>query len=286
MLNLTALRSFHQAASSGGIAAAARQLNVTPGAIRYQIRQLEQELGERLVVRSKRVLQLTKEGSLLHDRLSHAFHDIRNACRSVAAAEQMEGELYVACAPALAASRLNGIVRAYCRKYPRMTVRLFPIDAANETMDVVISYGERAIPGARVAILGAETYFAVCAPELKYELSIEGVDDLERCVGLHADAGGDWMRVLSAAAPRDIQFAQQIYFPNAAASLMAARDGCGVAVGTSILCAEDLRRGTLVRLFDVSVPAPNPYFVICPGPSARASAESFVEMFVAQIGAA
>ena len=67
---------------------------------------------------------------------------------------------------------------------------------------------------------------------------------------------------------------------------LAARDGCGVAVGTSILCAEDLRRGTLVRLFDVSVPAPNPYFVICPGPAARASAESFVEMFVAQIGAA
>ncbi|UNC16502.1 hypothetical protein FE249_20160 (plasmid) [Acidiphilium multivorum] len=54
-------------------------------------------------------------------------------------------------------------------------------------------------------------------------------------------------------------------FPSAAATLQAARDGCGIAVGTSILCADDLRRGALLKLLDIEVVAPNPYFVIKPG---------------------
>lgn len=283
MLNLTALRSFHEVARGGGVQTAAQQLNVTPGAVRHQIRQLEQELGEELVVRSKRTLALTPQGQRLYDRLNHAFREMENACRSLSVRDGMEGELRIACAPALAASRLTGLIKAYCQRFPLMTVRLFSIDRADESMDIIISYGERPIPGARASILRDESYFPVCSPELKYESEIRTVRDLARCVGLHADAGGDWMRVLSMVSSQDVRFSQQIYFPNAAASLLAAREGCGVAVGTSILCAEDLRRGVLVRLLDIEVPAPSPYFVIQPAPLLKASSEQFVEMLLEYI---
>lgn len=164
-----------------------------------------------------------------------------------------------------------------------MTVRVFPIGMADDSMDVVISYGERPVPGARVAILRDETYFPVCRPELRYEWEINAPVDLARCIALHADQGADWMRLLSMASAQSLQFAQQVYFPNAAASLQAARDGCGVAVGTSILCADDLRRGSLVKLLDIEVVAPNPYFIIQPGLPAKESAERFVDTLMAQL---
>lgn len=282
-MNLTALRTFYEVARQGGISAAAAHLNVTDGAIRYQIRQLEEEVGETLTIRSKRTLSLTSAGSSMYGKLSQIFQDLEKACRSLSSSGGMDGELRIACAPALAASRLTSIVKAYCQRYPLMTVRLFPIEMADESMDVIISYGERSVPGARVAILRNETYFPVCSPEIKYEFEIATPKDLTRCIGLHADQGADWMRLLSMASAQNIQFAQRVYFPNAAASIQAAREGCGVAVGTSILCSEDLRRGILVKLFDLHVVAPNPYFVIRPGLTPKESSELFVELLIEQI---
>jgi LysR family glycine cleavage system transcriptional activator len=283
MLNLTALNAFHEVARRGGIAGAAAQLNVTDGAVRYQIRRLEQELGEPLFIRSKRTLQLTPAGSSLYNRLSHVFQDIERACQSVSSNAGMDGELRIACAPAFAGSRLPSIIKLFCEQHPLMTVRIFPIGMADDSMDVVISYGERPVPGAREAILRDETYFPVCRPELRYKWDVNTPADLTRCTALHADKGADWMRLLSIASPHALQFAQQIYFPNAAVSLQAARRGCGIAVGTSILCADDLNSGTLVKLLDIEVPAPNPYFVIQPGLPPRESAERFVETLMTHI---
>jgi LysR family glycine cleavage system transcriptional activator len=277
MLNLTALKAFHEVARRGGIAGAAAQLNVTSGAIRHQVRQLERDLGETLFIRSKRTLALTSAGLSLYNRLSHAFQDMERACQSISSKAGMDGQLRIACAPALASSRLSAVIKSFCRQYPLMTVRIFPIGMADDSMDVIISYGERPVPGARVAILRDQMYFPVCRPDLLYEWNINNPADLAHCVALHADEGADWMRLLSMASAQALQFAQQVYFPNAAASLQAARDGCGVAVGTSILCADDLRRGALVKLLDIEVVAPNPYFIIQPSLPLKESAERFVE---------
>ncbi|MGV0910356.1 LysR substrate-binding domain-containing protein [Martelella sp. FOR1707] len=284
MLNLTALKAFHEVARSGGVSAAAAQLNVTDGAVRYQIRRLEEELGETLIVRSKRTLALTSAGASLYSRLSNVFRDMERACQSLSSDSGMDGELRIACAPAFAGSRLPSIIKLFCEQYPLMTVRVFTIDMADDSMDVIISYGERPVPGTREAILGDEIYFPVGRPELRYEWDIKTPADLARCIALHADKGADWMRLLSmASSSQPLQFAQQIFFPNAAVSLQAARRGCGIAVGTSILCADDLRSGALVRLLDIEVPAPNPYFVIQPGAPHKESADRFVETLMTHI---
>ncbi|MFN3208573.1 MAG: LysR substrate-binding domain-containing protein [Roseovarius sp.] len=281
MLNLTALNTFHEVARNGGIAGAASQLNVTDGAIRYQIRRLEEDLGERLLVRSKRTLTLTSAGLSLYERLNHAFQDMERACQSLTSTSGMDDELNIACAPAFAGSRLPSIIKAYCQQFPLMTVRVFPMGMVDDSMDIIISYGERPVPGTREAILRDEVYFPVCRPELRYEWNVNSPADLANCTALHADQGADWMRLLSTASESNLQFAQEIFFPNAAVSLQAARRGCGVTVGTSILCADDLRSGTLVRLLDIEVPAPNPYFVIQPGQ--KESAERFVETLMSQL---
>lgn len=280
--HLTALRSFHAVVEGGGIAAAASALNVTPGAIRHQLRHLERELGQGLILRHRHALALTAAGTSLYETVRRSFQDIAATCRTLQSGD-MEGELRVSCAPALAALRLMAVIDAFAQLFPLMNVRLFSSDRIDDTMDVVISYGEQSISGARIAILRDEVYFPVCSPAFAYGQNLLRAEDLGRLTGLHADTGTDWSRVLGAASKRPIRFRQEMFFPNALFSLQAARDGCGVAVGTSILCAGDLRRGALVRLLDLEVPAPNPYFVIQPRHSRPLVADAFVQLLQTQL---
>lgn len=282
LLHLTSLRAFFCVAKLGGIPSAARGLNVTPGAIRHHIRALEDELGTQLVVRSRKEFSLTAPGAAFFAKLSKAFEEIQSACRT-AASDSFEGELRVACAPGLAALRLMGIVDRFADRFPRVTVRLFAIEQASEAMDVVVSYGERPIHGTRYAILKNERYFAVCSPNLFYRNALRSEADLQNHVLLHSDDGEDWQRLISSSAAGQITPRQHMYFPNAYLTLQGAREDCGVAVGSSMLCAEDLRRGSLIKVLDLEIPAPYPYFVIQPSDTKRPVAEVFCAILVEQL---
>ncbi|WP_439632000.1 LysR substrate-binding domain-containing protein [Shinella sp.] len=283
LLHLSSLRAFFSVAKHGGIPSAASDLNVTPGAIRHHIRTLEEELGTQLVVRSRKEFSLTASGAAFFTKLSGAFEEIQSACRT-AASDSFEGELRVSCSPGLAALRLMRILDRFADRFPLVTVRLFPIEQASDAMDVVISYGERPIHGSRYAILKNERYFAVCSPDLFYRNPLRSPGDLQNHVLLHSDHGEDWQRLISSAtAMGQITPRQHMYFPNAYLTLQGAREGCGLAVGSSILCADDLRRGSLVKVLDVEIPAPYPYFVIQPGETKRPIAEVFSAILVEQL---
>lgn len=282
LTRLTGLRSFYAVARGGGIAEAAAQLNVTPGAIRYQIRELEKELGSPLIVRSRRELILTPTGSDLYQKLGQAFDEIHLACRTAQNA-QVTGELRLACAPAFAAMRLMRILELFLQRFPSVIVRHFPIEAADETMDVILSFGERAVPGKRVAILRNETYFPLSSPELLFRNPVRQVTDFRDHVLLHGDNVDDWPRLMRASGRAEIVPRQHVYLPNSHLALEAAKEGCGIAVGSTILSADDLRRGTLVKVLDLEIPAPHPYFVIRPGEHNHQVADAFAELIVEQL---
>jgi LysR family glycine cleavage system transcriptional activator len=282
LARLTALRSFYAVARGGGIAEAAARLNVTTGAVRHQLRELEKELGSQLLVRNRRELTLTAPGADLYQKLGKAFDEIHLACRETQNS-RVSGELRFACAPAFAALRLMRILELFLRRFPSITVRQFPIELADESMDVIISFGERSITGRRVAILRNETYFPLCSPELLYKTPIRDVDDLRDHVLLHGDSIEDWPRLLRARNRAEISPRQHVYMPNSHLALEAAKEGCGLAVGSTILSADDLRRGTLVKVLDLEIPAPHPYFVIRPREDNQKVADAFAELIVEQL---
>ncbi len=101
---------------------------------------------------------------------------------------RVEGELRFACAPAFSAIRLMPILGQFLQRYPSVTVRQFPIEAADDSMDIVLTFGERDIAGKRTAILRNETYFPLCSAELLYRLPVKSVEDLAQHVLLHSDS--------------------------------------------------------------------------------------------------
>lgn len=82
--SLTALRSFEAAARHLSFAAAANELAVTPAAISYQVRDLEQDLGAALFERGHRSIALTPKGTALFDGLAGSFQTIAQAWEALA----------------------------------------------------------------------------------------------------------------------------------------------------------------------------------------------------------
>ncbi|MEX3016805.1 LysR family transcriptional regulator [Gymnodinialimonas hymeniacidonis] len=77
--SLTSLRTFEAAARNLSFAKAADELFVTPAAVGFQIKQLEQELGGPLFLRKHRAIELTDKGQVLQKRLGRVFETIQTA---------------------------------------------------------------------------------------------------------------------------------------------------------------------------------------------------------------
>ena len=77
--SLTSLRTFEAAARHLSFARAAEELFVTPAAVGFQIKQLEEELGGTLFIRKHRAVELTDRGRELSRRIRPAFRTIQSA---------------------------------------------------------------------------------------------------------------------------------------------------------------------------------------------------------------
>lgn len=88
--HLTALRAFEAAARHESFQMAARELNVTNGAVSRALRQLETATGVRLFERLHRSVRLTDKGAELASQITPAFDQLRRAQRSFADAPVSE----------------------------------------------------------------------------------------------------------------------------------------------------------------------------------------------------
>jgi LysR family glycine cleavage system transcriptional activator len=77
--SLTSLRAFEAAARNLSFARAAAELSVTPAAVGFQIKQLEEELGSTLFMRKHRAVELTDRGRQLLADLGTVFATIQEA---------------------------------------------------------------------------------------------------------------------------------------------------------------------------------------------------------------
>ena len=97
--SLNALRAFDVAARHMNFQKAAEELHVTPAALSYQIRQLEDTLGLKLFHRLNRAVELTAHGELIRPGVREGFDHSPQARSLVArqggaetAADLLEGE--------------------------------------------------------------------------------------------------------------------------------------------------------------------------------------------------
>jgi LysR family transcriptional regulator, regulator of abg operon len=119
------LRAFLTTAEQGSIRAAARSLHLSQAALTKAIKELEQDLGVPLVLRTARGVQLTAFGQQLRVRARLIVSEMRRAEDDIAQMKDAGGgSVSAAITPTAALSVLPQAYRAFRRKMPHARVNL------------------------------------------------------------------------------------------------------------------------------------------------------------------
>ena len=119
---LTALRAFDAAARHMSFQRAAAELNVTPAALSFQIKSLEEHFGAPLFKRLNRAVELTEAGRALAPGAAEGFEALTAAWRS--ARRSIEANvLTVTAGPAFTAKWLAPRMYAFAQAHPEIELR-------------------------------------------------------------------------------------------------------------------------------------------------------------------
>lgn len=268
---LTSLRAFDAAARHMSFARAAEELHVTPAALSFQIKSLEEHLGAPLFRRLNRAVELTDVGRVLAAGAADGFAALRAAWK---AANRSLGSnaLIVTAGPAFTAKWLAPRLFGFVQKNPEIelqftaTLRLMDFDRDN--VDVAIRFGKGGQEdGLFSRSIIDEWVTPMMHPDLVADYSTPA--DLARAPLLQQDDIAfltppiDW-RAWFRAAGLDEPPPAAARFSQADHALDAAAAGGGVVLGRISLAEKDLREGRLVAPFSLALTTEAHYRFVCP----------------------
>lgn len=263
--SMQSLRAFEAAARHQSYSAAAAEIGVTHGAISHRIRDLETQLGVTLFRRSGREMLPTRAAVTLQAQVREALAMLSRAVPDDARVGQRR--LVVGVHPSLAIRWLVPRLGAFLREHQDLDVEVRSTADLGEFLgqgvDVAIRYGAGAWPNAARERLAGEVLFPVCTPEYRDRHRLRRPADLARC-HLLRHAWQPWSPWLRAARVRLPEPDKGLLLSDSGMLLEAALAGEGVALARSLFAADDLARGRLLRLFDVSVADTYAYYLLWP----------------------
>ncbi len=263
---LNPLRAFEAAARHGSVTRAAKELNVTHGAVSHQIRSLEATLKVKLLERGARRVRLTPHGAALLPTLSTTFEEIAAATARMTR-PATGGDLVVSCVPALLSLWLVPRLGRFTEQFPGIRLRLLasndPADVFDPDIDVCIRYGQGKWNDCWVSEWTEIELFPVASPSLLNTRPLRSVKDLAAHVILHADSGREWQTWLTAAKGLELGRGPHHFMADARLAMDAALSGYGVALGDNMTASRLMAGGSLVAPFDLAVPAVDRFYIAC-----------------------
>jgi LysR family transcriptional regulator, glycine cleavage system transcriptional activator len=264
---LTWLRAFEAAARTSSFAAAAAELNLTAGAISYQIRALEAHLGFALFERLPRGVKLSPMGVAYLPPVRKAFEELADS--TVGLFGGMErAEITVHAPVSLAALWLAPKLPAFSAKHPTIDVRLASVIWDNalpdEATDLEIRYGSGLWHGYRSERLLNQNIFAVCSPALLQALHAEGPSGFARHAIRIMGYENHWLKMRQVLGLSDPPASAAPTVDTTVAALELAAAGAGVALAHDIFLAAYIATQRLVPALPKGFPDDSSYFVITP----------------------
>ncbi len=260
-----ALRAFEAAARNLSFTRAAAELNVTQAAISHQVKLLEGELRVSLFQRLTRRLLLTHEGQTLYAVVNEAFvrmEDVIEQLRS-GTGEQV---LTVSLTPYFSAKWLTMRLSRFWARHPNIDLRLHhtstPGQSGQEQVDVSITWGLDEWPNLDYKPLITARVVPVCSPRLIHDEPLVEIDDLYNHTLLHENDYTLWTRWLKRMGVKNVELKRGSTMDDSNVVMQAAIDGQGVALGSDLLCSEELDSGRLVMPFDIELSMKYSYYIV------------------------
>ncbi|MEO0822182.1 MAG: transcriptional regulator GcvA [Pseudomonadota bacterium] len=276
---LTALRAFEAASRHMSFAKAAEELHVTPAALSYQIKSLEEHLQVSLFHRLNRAVALTDEGRALMPRVAEGFAALTEGVRAVEAMRD-DSALTITAGPGFTAKWLAPRFFRFAAAHPEMELRfvasLKVLDFDRDRIDVAIRFGESEPAEQYSEVLIEEFMLPVASPEvaalyttpealleatLLHDDSIallydDNVAHLSRQVGWPA-----WFATAGLGEPAAALRGPR--FSNADHAIDGAVEGGGVALARGSLAERDIAAGRLAIVVPLGLDGIGRYRFVC-----------------------
>lgn len=124
-IKLEQYKIFNEAASTLSFSIAARNLFISQSAVSQTIRLLEKELNTQLFIRQSKGVILTKEGKMLHQKISQALSLITTAENQISHFHELnQGELLIGAGDTLSENYLMPYLVSFHQQYPHVKVKM------------------------------------------------------------------------------------------------------------------------------------------------------------------
>jgi LysR family glycine cleavage system transcriptional activator len=263
---LSALRPFEAAARLESFTRAAEELHLTHGAVSHQVRALEEHLGAPLFARHGKRVTLTGAGRAFAERVRAALEDISQAAEQLRA--RRDDRLTVSVLPSFASRWLMPRLIRFMDAHPKVEVNVIATTAlANfgaDEVDVAIRFGKGPWPLLNCEKFLEDEFFPVASPKLFQGKAPRTPRDLLglRLIREDWDCWDEWFRAAGISGEKVLEGGPR--FNDSTYALQAAARGEGIAMARRSIVGEDLERGTLRRLFAVSLKSPYAYWFVSP----------------------
>ncbi len=272
-----ALRTLLAAGRHLNFTRAADELGLTPAAVSFQIKEIEEQLGMKLFVRTSRSIRLTEAGTILFDASADALELINRAVSKARKATRGTAQLKVTVDPQFATKWLMRRVERFRKIHSGIELR-FDIsyevrDFDLDDIDIAIRFGAGKYPGLSAHRLFDNIIVPVCSPRLlESGKPLKEPHDLLHHTLAHIEwsrqgvTWPNWRMWMAAAGITDFDDSNTIVFGTGSEAVDAAMAGNAVALADFAMVANDLSEGRLVRPFELSIKAGPEfaYFVVYP----------------------
>ena len=274
------LRSFCVVARSLNMAAAARTLNLSKGAVSYQVRQLEAALGFELFSRSGRKLTLTSRGNELLQLSNRQFDVIERRIDELRQPDQQR--ITIGMATYFASRWLSPRLMHFITEHAEIGLRLQPLvdlsDLAVNELDLAVRWGrgDWHEPDNRVELIFRCPAMLTASAALGERIRQSGVEAVLDTVPLLHDrddsvAWDDWF---AAAGLEHRATPDALVIPDPNVRVQAVIDGQGIALYDRLV-EDEVAAGRLFQYRPVSLDDYG-YYLVYPRSSSSGSA---VEVF-------
>lgn len=137
-MEIRVLRYFLEVAREGNITRAAAYLHISQPTLSRQLKELEEELGKKLFIRSNYSVKLTEEGMLLRKRAEDILDMVDKTTEEFKALDEINGgDIRIGCAESDGIKYVARAAKNLHRRYPNIRYHIYSsgTEAVNERLD-------------------------------------------------------------------------------------------------------------------------------------------------------
>ncbi|MCP3392164.1 LysR substrate-binding domain-containing protein [Bradyrhizobium sp. CCGB12] len=248
---LKSLHLFEAVSEFSSFSKASERLNISTGAVSYQMRLLEDWFGKRLFVRHSSGVRLTSDGAQLKHSCASAFTMLEKECYALRKRDAGRS-LVVGCSTTFLSHGLLPRIGAFRQRHSDID---FVFETASDldllsvgSVDVLFVSGllKRPLPFREVHVSN-EMIGPVCAPATLE--AIKRPEDLLSIPLLHESAKLDAWNEWAGAAAICLQGSRHVVFDTFSLAIEATKSGLGAAISSRLLVRGNLEKGELVAPF-------------------------------------